>query len=196
MAEAGWSQLHHGIDPDRLPFVRAWLRLVFRAAGPLRAVPPMVLTVLGALFALAALGIAGGVPWLALVLVLLAVCCDALDGAVAVLSRRATRFGAVADKTADRIADCAFALVIWRCGAPWPLAVAAAGLSLLHEGWREARGGSLRTRITVAERPTRVICTTLACLCAAAATVAWPATVCAAVWVGLALIGVVQLARA
>lgn len=164
-------------------------------ARPLVAlrVPPLALTVLGALLALDALLLAGSLPAVALAVVLLASLCDGLDGAVALLSGRATRFGSAADKIADRVADSAFALVIWRCGAPLWLALVAGGLSLLHEALRALLGGARLSRLTVAERPTRVVCTTLACLCAAVSSAVWLPTVCAAVWAGLAVIALAQL---
>ncbi len=193
--EPGWSQLHYGIDPSRVPLLRGWLRFVWSVARPLWFVPPIVFTALGALFAIDALLLASTQPWAALALVLLSTMCDALDGAVALIAHKASGSGAIADKVADRIADTAFAFVLWRCGAPWELAVIAAGMSLLHEGFREVRGGVLRTRITVAERPTRVVCTALACVCAAVSTATWPPTVCASVWIALAAVGLAQLAR-
>jgi phosphatidylglycerophosphate synthase len=187
---AGWSQLHYGIDPARVPLLTGWLRLVWAVARPLRHVPPIVLTVLGAAFAITAVLVA---PWAALVLVLAAVLCDALDGAVALMAARASAAGAVADKVADRIADTAFALVIWRCGAPLWLALVAGGLSLAHEAIRESIRGRALSRITIAERPTRVICTVLAC--ATAGLGPWAPTVCGAVWIVLAIIGLVQVTR-
>jgi CDP-diacylglycerol--glycerol-3-phosphate 3-phosphatidyltransferase len=196
LSYAGWSELHHGIDPSRVPFLRLWLHVVYRVARPLCAVPPMAFTVLGAVLALDALLLASTQPWVAFALVLVSAACDALDGAVAVIADRASAAGAIADKIADRVADIAFALVIWRCGAPLWLAVIAALLSLLHEAIREIRGGRLRSRITVAERPTRVICAALACVCAGVSSAAWPPSVCAAVWVTLAVVGLMQLARA
>ena len=184
----GWSQLHHGIDPARVPLLTGWLRLVWALARPLRRVPPLVLTVLGAACAVGAIFLE---PWAAFVLVLAAVLCDALDGAVALMAARTSAAGAVADKVADRIADTAFALVIWRCGAPLWLALTAATLSLAHEGIRELIRGRALSRITVAERPSRVICTLLAC--ATASWGAWAPTTCAAVWGLLAVIGLVQV---
>jgi phosphatidylglycerophosphate synthase len=193
---AAWSTLHHGIDPARVPLLDPWLRLVGRVARPLRFVHPMVFTGLGVLFAVDALLLAGTQPWFALALVLVATACDALDGAVAVIARRASAAGARADKIADRLADSAFALVLWRCGAPLALAVIAGLLSLVHEGVREVRGGALRAQLTVAERPTRVVCAALACACAGVSSATWPPTVCAAVWVALAVAGLAQLVRA
>ena len=195
LTSRGWSELHHGIDPAEVPFLRGWLRIVTALARPVRGVPPMVFTVAGAGFAVLAVALAGW-PWVALALVLTAVLCDGLDGAVAVLADRASALGAVADKVADRVADTAFALVIWRCGAPWWLAVLAAALSLGHEALRTVRGGAALSRITVAERPSRVICTVLACVSAGLSAAAWPATVCAAVWVALAVVGAWQVAAA
>ncbi len=190
---AAWSALHHGIDPDKVPLLRPWLRAMWWLARPLAAVPPIAVTLAGVLFALDAVLLAGEQPWVALVLVLLAVLCDGLDGAVALVSRRVSVAGARADQWADRIADTAFAAVLWRCGAPWWLAAAAGALSLLHEGIRAVRRGALLSRITVAERPTRTICTVLACGSAGVTSAAWPPTVCAAVWVGLAVVGLAQL---
>jgi CDP-diacylglycerol--glycerol-3-phosphate 3-phosphatidyltransferase len=193
--EGDWSILHHGLDPARVPFLRGWLRAVFAVGRPFAAlrVPPTALTVVGVVFALDALLIASHYPLVALALVLASVACDALDGAVAVLTARASALGSVADKAADRISDTAFALVIWRCGAPLWLAVVAGALSLLHEGLRVRLGGARLSRITVAERPSRVICTVLAGASPAVSDDAWPPTVCAAVWCGLALIGLAQL---
>ncbi|MGH8862731.1 MAG: CDP-alcohol phosphatidyltransferase family protein [Jatrophihabitantaceae bacterium] len=193
---AAWSRLHHGIDPAGVPMLRLWLRAVWALARPMRSVPPVVFTVAGALLAIDALLFAARSPWVAFGLVLAAVMCDALDGAVALLAGRASRFGATADKVADRIADSAFALVIWRCGAPLWLALVAGSLSLVHEAVRTVRGRAALAQITVAERPSRAVCTLLACVCAGVSATTWPATVCAAVWIGLALIGLAQVAAA
>jgi hypothetical protein len=75
------------------------------------------------------------------------------------------------------------------------LAVVAAAISLAHEAIRELLGGARRSRLTVAERPTRVICTVLAAGAAGLSSVNWPATVCATVWVVLGVVGVVQVVR-
>ena len=182
-----WSALHRGLRPS--PLVRRWLTLMWTLAGPLAAarVPPAAITAAGVLLALAAPLFAARLPLVALVLVLAAALCDGLDGAVALLQARTTRAGAVADTIADRIADTAFALVIWQAGAPLWLALVAAALSV---GLELARR---RPLITVAERPTRVICTALACVSAAISDAAWPPTVCAAVWVAATLVAFVQI---
>ena len=182
-----WSALHRGLRPS--PLVRRWLTLMWTLARPLAEarVPPAAITAAGVLLAVDAPLLAARLPLVALVLVLAAALCDGLDGAVALLQARTTRAGAVADTIADRIADTAFALVIWQAGAPLWLALVAAALSV---GLELARRPPL---ITVAERPTRVICTALACVSAAISDAAWPPTVCAAVWVAATLVAFVQI---
>lgn len=156
-------------------------------------VPPIVITVAGALLAVDALLFASRWPWGALGLVLASVVCDAVDGPVAARLGLVSPHGAVADLVADRVSDTAFALVLWRCGAPLWTAVVAAGAALALEGLRHAvRRPAV---ITVAERPTRVVCTVLACASAGVSAVTWPAAVCAAVWIALHAIALVQLRR-
>jgi phosphatidylglycerophosphate synthase len=184
-----WSALHRGLRPS--PLVRHWLALMWMLARPLVAarVPPAAVTVAGVVLAVDALLFAARLPLVALALILAAALCDGLDGAVALLQGRITRAGAFADTIADRIADTAFALAMWQAGAPLWLAGLAAALSIGLEFARR------RPLITVAERPTRVICAALACVSAAVSDATWPPTVCAAVWVAATLIAFGQLAR-
>ncbi len=192
---ARWSALHHGIDPASVPLLRGWLRLMWLLARPLarRGVPAAALTGAGVLCAVGAALLAADVPLAALVLMLAAVLCDGLDGAVALLADRASRVGAVADAMADAVADAAFAVVLWRCGGPWPLALGAALLALGQEALRRLLGGSARSTITVHERPSRLICAAVGALFAALGSTGWPQTVAAAVWVALGVTGIGQL---
>jgi phosphatidylglycerophosphate synthase len=190
-----WSTRHHGIDPNTVPFLPAWLRLVDTLAAPFvrLRVPPIAITVAGALLAVDALLFASRWPWVALGLVVASVVCDAVDGPAAARLGRVSGQGAVADLIADRVSDTAFALVLWRCGAPLWTAVLAAGAALAVEGLRHAMRRP--AVITVAERPTRVVCTVLACASAGVSAASWPAALCAAVWIALHAIGLVQLRR-
>lgn len=192
----GWQDLHHGIEPSSVPLLRGWLRAMQTLARPLARlrVPPTVMTALGVIFAVDAVVLAPDAALAALCSVLASAVCDGLDGAVAVASGKATRAGAVADTTADRLSDAAFAVVVWRCGAPWWLAATAGGLSLGHELLRVVIAHTRRA-ITVAERPTRVICTSVALISTAISAATWPATVCAAIWTALAVVGIWQLLR-
>ena len=190
---AGWSRLHHGIDPRGNRLLWWWLQGMWRIAWPLARVGllPIAVTVAGALLAVAAA--LRDWPWVALVLVLASVVCDGVDGAVALLEGVASRAGAAADKAADRIADVAFVVVLWRCGAP-PVLVWLTGAAVLGvEGWREFVGGAARSTITVAERPSRVVCVVVACVAAGVSDTTWPATVSASILFGLSVIALAQL---
>ena len=193
---ARWSAQHAGIAPSSVPLLEPLLRTLWWVARPLARwhVPPTLLTVFGVVLATDALFLASTSPLAAAACVVLAVICDGLDGAVAVVGAGGSRGGALADAVADRISDVAFALVIWRCGAPLWLAVSAGVLAVVVDGVRRVRGGAVRARITVGERPTWMICATLACVCAAASDATWPATVCASVACAAGVIAVGQVA--
>ena len=123
---------------------------------------------------------------------------DNLDGAVAVLSGRVSRFGYVWDSVADRCADTAYVLALFLLGAPGWLAVIGGGLAAGQEYTRARAGNAGMGQIgvvTVSERPTRVLVTTFTLLGAGL----WPpvggvvATVGAAAWTVLGLVGFVQV---
>jgi CDP-diacylglycerol--glycerol-3-phosphate 3-phosphatidyltransferase len=190
-----WSALHHDIDAASMPLLSGWLKLMWRTARPLAraGVPPTVLTVTGMVAASGAVGCARRRPSLGALLVVAAAVCDGLDGAVAVVGDRATRTGARADALADRYCDAAFAAVLWRRGVPGWVSAGAAGLAVAVDGLRRLR--HIPDRITVAERPTFTICAALACASTARRKTPWPAAICAAVWIGTAMVGVGQLLR-
>jgi phosphatidylglycerophosphate synthase len=186
-----WSALHHGIDPAGVPLLGPWLRSMWWLARPLTRVPPTAFTVLGAVLALDAVLLAAAHPWAAAIAVVAAVACDGLDGAVAVLADRATRGGALADALADRLADLAFAAVLWRCGVPWWAALVCGALAVAVDGVRRLR--AVQARITVAERATWTVCTVLACGSATVTPARWPVLVCAGVWAAAGVIGLGQV---
>jgi phosphatidylglycerophosphate synthase len=168
-----WGELHGGLDPRASRWVRGWLALTYRLAAPLarRGVRPDALTLWSIWLALVvvAAALAGG-GWLvggAAVLVLSAAA-DALDGAVAALTDRATRWGALFDALADRLNDVAYLLAVWLAGAPGWLAVGAGvAVGLLEYVRARAQAvGAVDLPVTLGERPTRVICCTGALLSA------------------------------
>jgi phosphatidylglycerophosphate synthase len=190
-----WATLHHDINPNQLPLLSGWLRLMWSGGRVLSraGVPPTAVTVVGVAFAAGAVAVAQDRPLAAGAAVVAAAVCDGLDGATAVVGDRATRSGAVADAVADRLCDGAFAAVLWRRGAPAWAAAVAAGSAWGVDTLRRVRG--VPARVTVAERPTFTICATLACTCALVTRDEWAARVCAGVWIGAAAIGVAQLLR-
>ena len=198
-----WSALHGGASTGGL--VGFWLSLTHALARPLAraGAGPNAVTVLGLLVALAALPPAaaeGRWPVLAFAFVVLSGLFDNLDGAVAVLTGRATRWGAVLDSVCDRVADAGYVLALWLVGAPGWLAVAAGGLAGLQEYLRARAGASGMSEVgvvTVSERPTRVIVTAMFLLAAGiypGAADTWAAAG-TAVWVALSLVGLGQLTR-
>jgi CDP-diacylglycerol--glycerol-3-phosphate 3-phosphatidyltransferase len=162
---AAWSRLHGGFDPAAAaPLVRGWFRLAYRGAsllGRLR-VSPTAVTTAGLVVCLAvplaarsgpAGLVAGGL------LVLLASVADGVDGAVAVVTGRASRLGFVYDSAADRLAEAAWLAAFWLAGAPGWLVVAGGAVSWLHEYVRaRAIAAGMRDlgAVTVGERPARV----------------------------------------
>lgn len=203
-----WAALHGGFDPRRAsPVVRGWIRLAYAGGsllGRLRVAPTAV-TTLGLLICLAVPVAASRGPGGALVaagLVLLAGVADALDGAVAVATRRTSRLGFVYDSVADRVGEAAWLAGLWLAGAPAGLVVAGGAASWLHEYVRAraaAAGMGDVGVVTVAERPTRVLVALVGFLLAGAAGLIEPdllagtATVAAVAWLFFATFGLGQL---
>jgi phosphatidylglycerophosphate synthase len=160
---AEWATVHGSYAPAGL--VRWWLGGVYFVARPLAklGVSPSALTCLGAVTA-------GLVPCVAVVgprwpivaglVVVVSAILDNLDGAVAVLSSRATSWGFLLDSLVDRVADVAYLAAFWLIGAAGRLVVVA-GASLGMLEFARARAGNAGLTevgvVTVGERPTRVI---------------------------------------
>lgn len=194
-----WAAAHPGMSASA-PLVRGWLRLMWRLAAPLaaRGASPSAITAAGGglgVLALAAAWPGGRWPALAaLALVLASALADGLDGAVAIRAGRVSLRGTRLDRAADRVVDACWALILWRLGAPWWAAAMLIAATLAQESAR--RRLDVAGLITVCERPSRLICTALAALSAVIApAAAWPASVCAGVWGGLAAVALIQLAR-
>jgi len=193
-----WSVLHGGARP--VGVVGGWLRVVHAVASPLARlrVPPDVVTLLG-------LAVAGAAPVLASqgrgglvaasLVVFLSGLVDSLDGAVAVMTGRVTRWGAVLDGLVDRLSDAVLVAALWVAGAPAAACVAGAAVAWLHEYLRARAGAAGMPDVgvlTVAERPTRVIMVGMFLLAAAARPAEpWPAI---GAW-ALAGVGVVGLGQ-
>jgi CDP-diacylglycerol--glycerol-3-phosphate 3-phosphatidyltransferase len=164
-----WAALHGGYDPRGSTLTRLWLTLAHTLARPLAAlrVPPDLVTVAGALVSALAVWPAWlGGRWvlLAAVVVALSGVVDNLDGAVAVMTGRTTRWGFVLDSVVDRVSDVLYLLALWVVGAPGWLVVLGGTLMGLQEYTRARAGNAGMSEIgvvTVSERPTRVIMTAM-----------------------------------
>ncbi|WP_218566297.1 CDP-alcohol phosphatidyltransferase family protein [Vallicoccus soli] len=162
---------------------------------------PDLVTLLGVLVSAGATGLAalqGRWVVAAAAVVVLSALLDSLDGAVALLTGRTSAWGSVLDSVVDRVSDGLYLVALWLVGAPPGLCVAAGALTVLQE-YARARAAASGMQdigvVTVWERPTRVVVTSLFLLGAglyvgAAAT--W-AALGAAAWVGLGVVGLVQL---
>ncbi len=195
-----WAATHGGYDPRSNVLVRGWLAIAYAVARPLAAarVPPDVVTLCGVIASAGVLALAGlGGAWLLLAAGLAAVAglLDNLDGAVAVLRGRVSDYGTVLDSTCDRVSDLLLIAALWAAGAPALACVLGGALMLLQEYIRAtAAAAGMREVgvVTVWERPTRVIVTSTFLAAAALLDNPWPA-LGAWAWVGLGVVGVVQL---
>ena len=199
-----WAPLHGGYDPRTgNPFVRGWLTIVYGIGRPLarRGVAPDVVT-LSALWLAGAVLVpaAAGGRWLLLAGLLLVASglLDTLDGCVAVLERRTTRWGYVLDSAVDRVVDVVYLGAVVAAGAPLELAVACGFLFFFLEYVRARAGnagGDEVGRITVGERPNRVVFLAVALVSGGVVPDSreLAATAGTAVLALLSLVGVVQL---
>ena len=160
-----WSQAHGGYDPHAARSARIWLTVVYRCTVPLarRRVAPGVVTLAAVLVAAILLGPAAlGGRWLLLAGVLVAGngLLDGMDGCLALLTGRATRWGYVLDSAADRVSDALLVVALWLAGGLAGLCLGAGAVAALQEYVRARAGNAGFHDIgvaTVAERPTRII---------------------------------------
>ena len=198
-----WRAAHGGYDPSANVWVRGWLTVMHRVAHPLarRGVAPDAITtfalwpVAGALVCAAA-----GGRWalVGALLVTLSGVIDGLDGAVAVMTSRGSRWGYLLDSLVDRVADLGYVAALVLLGA-WPLlGVAVGGAVLLHE-YARARGSHAGAgevgAVTVGERPTRVLACGIGLVVAGAVPqrASEAAGVALAILAALSAVGLVQL---
>ncbi|NJC69752.1 CDP-alcohol phosphatidyltransferase family protein [Planosporangium thailandense] len=194
---AGWRELHGGYDPHTgSAFVRGWLRLAYllgRAAARVGATPGVV-TGIGLALSVG-VPVAARLPLLAALLVVLSAVADTIDGAVAVLTGRASRAGQVYDSLADRVGEACWLVALGVLGVPAWLLLGCGGCAWLHEYVRAratAAGMNEIGVVTVAERPTRIILA-VAALVAAGTVGGAAATAVTAVWTALTVVGFAQL---
>ncbi len=165
-----WSELHGGVDPRTSPLIRVWLTFAYGLARPMTRIglSPNGVTGIGLVIAIAVPLLAWQYTrteqswWLVVAVVFTAATglLDNLDGAVAVISGRTTRWGYVLDSIADRISDVSLLVALWVLGAPGWVVVAAGFAGSIQE-YARARAAGLGVAevgvVSISERPTRVI---------------------------------------
>jgi CDP-diacylglycerol--glycerol-3-phosphate 3-phosphatidyltransferase len=176
--------------------------LTYRLGRPLarRGVAPNLVTGLAVVVtALALLPAAAGGLWplVSVGVVIASGLLDNLDGCVAVLLGRTSRWGYLLDSLADRLCDALYLLTLWLTGAPAGLCVGAgAAVVLLEYGRARATGAGFDEigLVTVGERPTRIVVTCFGLFFAALVPryAGWSAGAGAAATLGVSAIGAVQ----
>lgn len=153
-----WSKLHGGADVEGV--VGGWLSFSFQAARVCTAlrITPNVLTFLGLATAIA-MGLSSYAA-IALLLLVISLFFDGIDGSVAIVQERASQFGALLDSLADRIAEAFWLYMGWRLGIPAWLAITMWMVASIQE-YARARMASLGHYevgvVTITERPVRAI---------------------------------------
>ena len=153
-----WSKLHGGADVEGV--VGGWLSFSFQAARVCTAlrITPNVLTFLGLATAIA-MGLSSYAA-IALLLLVISLFFDGIDGSVAIVQERASQFGALLDSIADRIAEAFWLYMGWRLGIPAWLAITMWMVASIQE-YARARMASLGHHevgvVTITERPVRAI---------------------------------------
>jgi CDP-diacylglycerol--glycerol-3-phosphate 3-phosphatidyltransferase len=138
--------------------VKGWLSISYAIARVLNflRITPNLLTLGGIVFAAAALFYPTSI--IALILLILSLICDGVDGSVAIVGRRQSQLGAVADSIADRITEALWFAALYQWGIPAEISLALFTLALVQE-YARARMASLGFQeigvVTIAERPVR-----------------------------------------
>ena len=151
-----WSKLHG--DAKVAGIVKAWLIISFALVKPLSKLKftPNILTLLGLFFGIL-LYIKAQSPWAALLLVL-SLTCDGIDGSLAILTSKFSKWGALLDSTVDRITEIFWLLTLYKIGADIKLLLAIAVFASVQEYLRARAGGLGMPQVgvvTFAERPVR-----------------------------------------
>ena len=153
-----WSELHGGADTEGV--VGGWLSFSYQAARVCVAlrISPNVLTLLGLGTAIA-MGLSTYAA-IALLLLVISLFFDGIDGSVAILRGSESKWGELLDSLADRISEAFWLYMGWRLGIPAWVVITMWTIASTQE-YARARLASLGHReigvVTPAERPVRAI---------------------------------------
>lgn len=197
-----WSTLHGGYVPKPKSLVSVYLRVMHVCASPfvkMRIHPDVVTLVALLVVASAPLLANSGLHLLAAVVIALTGMLDGVDGAVAVMQRKQSRWGALLDSVSDRLSESVYVLTLIVAGAPPAVLVVGLMLTMLQEYVR-ARAGAVGARdigvVSLWERPTRIALASMTLLGLALTDADLVVHVTAWVWLSLACVGLIQVSRA
>jgi phosphatidylglycerophosphate synthase len=151
-----WSNLHGGAKIEGI--VKAWLQISYASAKFLSKlrVTPNLLTFAGLFFAIALWQFANS--WVAALFLVLSLFFDGIDGSLAILQKKTSKFGAFTDSFVDRISEFFWALALYKLGAPASLVFVALLATFIQEYLRARSGGLGHSEVgivTICERPVR-----------------------------------------
>jgi archaetidylinositol phosphate synthase len=151
-----WRKLHG--DANISGIVKGWLSISYVVVKPLAKarVTPNILTITGLFFGV--LLYANAETFWAPVLVVLSLICDGIDGSLAIITNKSTKWGAILDSTIDRFTEIFWVLALYKIGADLKILIIVLLAASLQEYIR-ARAAGLGVSevgiITIAERPVR-----------------------------------------
>lgn len=194
-----WSTLHGGYVPKRRSLVNFYLRAMYATAAPFakaRIHPDAV--------SLGAVLIVACAPWavyanqmlLAAALITLTGLLDGVDGAVAVMRGKVSRWGSVLDSLSDRASEALYVWALIVAGSPAPVLVVGLLMTVLQEYVRAKAGAAGATDIGVVsvwERPTRIALAAMTLLGFVVTSADIVLHTTAWVWLALACVGFVQV---
>ena len=151
-----WSHLHGGAKIEGI--VKTWLQISYASAKFLSKlrVTPNLLTFAGLFFAIALWQFANS--WAAALFLVLSLFFDGIDGSLAILQKKTSKFGAFTDSFVDRISEVFWALALYKLGAPASLVFVALLATFIQEYLRARAGGLGHEEVgivTICERPVR-----------------------------------------
>ena len=151
-----WSALHGGAEIKGI--VRVWLTISFslcRGLSLLR-ITPNGLTYISLVFGGFYLYFINS-HW-AIAFLVFSLMADGLDGTLAIITDRVSRWGATLDSVVDRVVESIWAIGLFHLGAPWQFVLVAWSAAFAQEYMR-ARAGGLGIHeigiVTISERPVR-----------------------------------------
>jgi len=189
-----WSDLHGGAKIEGV--VKAWLQISYATAkffAKLR-VTPNLLTFAGLFFAIALWQFANS--WPAALFLVLSLFFDGIDGSLAILQKKTSKFGAFTDSFVDRISEVFWALALYELGAPATLVFIALLATYIQEYLRARAGGLGHEEVgivTICERPVRASLIFIAIIANLVGLEITSAV--AAIWVAMQVIALSQLTR-
>ena len=151
-----WRRLHG--DANISGIVKGWLSISYVVVKPLSKarVTPNILTIFGLLFGV--LLYANAETFWAPALLVLSLICDGIDGSLAIVTNKSTKWGAILDSTVDRLTEIFWVLALYKIGADLKLLIIVLLAASVQEYVR-ARAAGLGVSevgiVTFAERPVR-----------------------------------------